>query len=315
MKLIKQLLSVALTIVSVATLQAQTYNGTMRLNSWTLYGAIGISGYNGLRSNTITDIHKIAAPYYAVGTKYYIHPWMRVGANISYNKLKVLNNDITSTQTIQNGYNVGNYADGILTIDKSILIDRHDQHMLALDINADFNIFKLCHNSNLPWNLWIGTGVGYLHGWDHTTLTTAIHEEAIAKGEGHFNVYNHDYIITESSNRHTNTLYLPINLSLEYDITPRWTAGIKGEYKFMPLNKQFTPKGLWNVCAVISYNLTNRANSKERSAERHNEQIAHFNEDINELRKRNAHIKQQKMFVKYHVVSEATFIPQILNKM
>lgn len=262
MKLYKKLLVVALAAMPAATLQAQTYNDTVRTNTWTLYGAGGISGYHGLRGGSDTGVRQAIAPDFSVGVKYNIKPWVRVGLNLGYTKIKALNNGLAHTQTITNNFQIGDRTDGVLTTDKVILSNSNNIHLAGADLNADFNFLELFPQRDQRWNLWVGTGVGYLYGWNRSTMITAVSEEGISKGDDHFNVYNHDYVTTQLSNTQINTLYIPVRLSAEYDITPHWTVGLKGEYKSLPLDKTLTPKGLWSANATIAYNFTGKRAQK-----------------------------------------------------
>lgn len=287
MKLYKKLLVVALAAMPAAALQAQTYNDTVRTNTWTVYGAGGVSGYHGLRGGSDTGVRQAIAPDFSVGVKYNIKPWVRVGLNLGYTKIKALNNGMAHTQTVTNNFQIGDRTDGVLTTDKVILSNRNDIHLAGADLNADFNILELFQKRNQRWNLWIGTGAGYLHGWNRSTLTTAVSEEGISKGDDHFNVYNHDYVTTKSANTHINTLYIPARLSLEYDITPRWTVGVKGEYKYMPLDKDLTPKGIWSGNVSIAYNFIGKKYSSKNIKAHYEEIIATLNNNIANLKNSN----------------------------
>ena len=283
MKLYKKLLVVALAAMPAAALQAQTYNDTVRTNTWTLYGAGGVSGYHGLRGGSDTGVHQAVAPDLNVGVKYNIKPWVRVGLNLGYTKIKAMNNGLAHTQTVTNNFQIGDRTDGVLTTDKVILSNRNDIHLAGADLNADFNILELFQQRDQRWNLWIGTGAGYLHGWNRSTLTTAVSEEGVSKGDDHFNIFNHDYITTESANTHINTLYIPARLSLEYDITPCWTVGVKGEYKYMPLDVNLTPKGIWSANASITYNFGGKR-ARKPAVEDCSAIVARLNEEIAALR-------------------------------
>lgn len=285
MKLYKKLLVVALAAMPVAALQAQTYNDTVRTNTWTLYGAGGVSGYHGFRGGSDTGVHQAIAPDFNVGVKYNIKPWVRVGLNLGYTKIKALNKGIAHTQTVSNNYQIGDYNDGVLTVDKAVLVNRRDIHFAGADLNVDFNVLELFKNRNQRWNLWLGTGVGYYHAWNRGTLTTAISEEGVAQGPDHFNVYNRDYVTTQSESKGLNTLYVPARLSLEYDITPHWTAGVKGEYKCLPLNKDLTPKGMWSANLSIAYNFVGkRCQKAAHHCNDNREVIEQLNNTISQLR-------------------------------
>lgn len=287
MNIKNHILVVALAAMPVAALQAQTYNDTLRTKTWSVYGAGGFSGYHGLRSGSNTGVRSAIDPDFSIGVKYYLNPKLRAGLNLGYTKVKGINNgnDATHTQTVTNNFQIGNYNDGVLTVDKIILVNRTDIHFAALDLNADYNLLDHFKNRNQRWNLWLGAGIGYLHGWYRGGITTAISEEGVAKGPDHFNVYNKDYITTESTTKGVNTLYVPIRLSAEYDITPNWTFGAKGEYKCIPLKNDFTPKGIWSLNLSIAYNFIGKRFQKPaHQCNDNRELIDRLNETIRQLR-------------------------------
>lgn len=281
----KHILVVALAAMPAAALQAQTYNDTVRTCSWTVYANGGVSGYHGLRGGSDAGVRTAIAPDFSVGVKYNIKPWVRVGLNLGYTKVKAINKGFIHTQTVTNNFQIGNYNDGILTVDKVILAGRNDIHLAGADLNADFNFLELFQKRNQRWNLWVGTGVGYLHGWNKGTTTTAVSEEGVAKGPDHFNVYNKDYITTGSSTSGVDALYVPVRLSLEYDITPQWTIGAKGEYKCLPLNVDLTPKGIWSANLSVAYNfVAGRFKKPAHQCNDNHEVIEQLNYTISQLR-------------------------------
>lgn len=261
-----------------------TYNDIVRRNTVSLYVNGGISNYLNFRGGSVTGVQSSIAPDISLGLKYNIKPWVRVGLNLGYTKIKAKNAGIDSTRTVTPGYQVGEYKDAILTVDKAVLVNRNDNHLALADLGIDFNILELAQNRNQIWNLWLGFGVGYMHGWNRNTVTTAIREEAVASGSDHFNIYNKDYIITDATTGNISSLYIPVRLSVECDVSPRWALGLKGEYKYMPLDKDFTPKGIWSANFTIAYSFVRKRYNKKSIKEHYEGIITDMSKDINSLK-------------------------------
>ncbi len=253
-KYFKLILGVATVFISVVTLQAQTYNDTVRTNTWSVYMQGGASSYHGVRSALFDNSKRTIAPDFDLGVKYNIKPWVRLGLNVGYTMLKSTNKYVSSSTTIQNNFMVADYPTTLETkIDR--LQNRNNTHLLGADINTDFNILDIWHNRKTQWiNLYAGVGVGYMHGWNRNSQTYAYSESAVAKGEGYYNVYSHTYMKSNADKSQFNTLYVPLSLSLEFDISRQLTVGAIAQYKYLPIKKDLTPKGIYSAGVVIRYN-------------------------------------------------------------
>lgn len=276
---------VVLSLMSVTGLHAQmTYNDTVRTNSWTVYVTGGVSGYHDFRGGSVTGVSRFIAPDISLGLKYNLNSVVRFGLNFGYTKLKAKNADIEYNKTVIEGFQIGEYKDAILTIDNAVLVNRTDNHLAGGDLNVEVNFLEPSKERNQRWNLWFGTGIGFYHGWSRNTLTTAVSEEAVAKGDDHFNIYTKDYITTDATFMHVNALYIPARLSLEFDVTPRVTFGVKAEYKYMPQDKIYTSKGLWSTNATFAYNFVKKRFNRKSIKAHYEEIITDMNSDIARLR-------------------------------
>lgn len=251
----KSILCIATAFLFVATIQAQTYNAKAQTAALSVYVEGGTSGYYGVRSALFDNSKMSIAPDFDLGAKFNVKPWMRVGLNVGYTMMKSTNKTITSSTITDNDFMVGGHA---TTLETKIdcLQNRNDAHLLGVDINADFNILNLWPNRNTKWiNLYAGVGVGYMHGWNRNLQTNSYSESAIAKGEGYYNVYNHMYLKSFSDNAQFNTLYVPVSLSIEFDVFSQFTICAIVQSKSLPINVELTPKGIFNSGIVVRYNL------------------------------------------------------------
>lgn len=261
---IRRITMVAAVMATATALQAQTYNDTVRTHTWSVYVQGGGSLYHGMRGAEGSETRKPISPFVGVGVKYNIKPWVRVGLNLEYDMLKSTGKLVSSYTIKDDSYVIKNPQDGKTypapkETKVDILQDRYTMHYAMADLNADFNIMELWHNRKAQkWNIWLGVGVGYLHGWSRNTSSVSYSELAVAKSDTYYNVYSHNYLESSSVNEKVDALYIPASLSVEYDITSRWTIGAFGQYKYLPLNKCLTPKGMVNFGAVLRLNFVSK---------------------------------------------------------
>ena len=250
-------------LATAATLQAQTYNDTVRTHTWSVYIQGGGTLYHGMRGMDEIAKRKHIMPFGGVGVKYNIKPWVRLGLNLEYDMLRSLDKGMLSTTT-NRGYEIKDPSTGknyptTLETKMDRFQNRYTMQYAMADLNVDFNIMEFWHNRKAQQlNLWLGVGVGYLRGWSRNSTTFSYREMAVAKGEGYYNVYTHNYMKSHAFNEHVDAMYIPATLSLEYDLSSRWTAGVFGRYSYLPLNKDLTPKGMYSAGVVLRFNFVSK---------------------------------------------------------
>lgn len=251
---LKCILGVTVAFLATVTLQAQTYNDSVRTGTWSVYIQGGVSNYHGVRSELFDKSKRTISPDINWGVKYNIKPWVRVGVNAGYTMLKSTGKSILSSTTIDNNFLVGDHR---TTLEKESdrLQNSNSAHLLGLDANVDFNILQIWPERKAQWiNLYAGMGIGYMHGWNRNSQTWSFNEKAVAEGDGYYNVYSHSYIASSHDKTQFNTLYVPLSLSLEFDVMRQLTLGVMGQYKYLPMKKEFSPKGVYSAGIVIRYN-------------------------------------------------------------
>lgn len=250
----KYILGVAVTLMATVVLHAQTYNDSVRTHTWSIYVQGGISNYHGVRSDLFDNGKRLISPDLSLGVKYNLKPWVRLGVNAGYTMLKAINKDFQSFTTTENGYLIDGKA-GALTIISDRLQNQNNTNVLGLDANVDFNILQLWPRRKAQWlTLYAGAGVGYMHGWNRSTLTWSVYERAVAEGDGYNNVYTHPYMTSSGDKKQFNALYVPLSLSLEFDVMRQLTLGVIGQYKYIPMKADFSPKGIYSAGIVVRYN-------------------------------------------------------------
>ena len=291
---VKKLITVVAAFAAAISLQAQTatYNDTVRTKTWSVYVQGGVGGYHGMRGVQY-DGKSYVAPQTSLGVNYTIKPWWRVGMNLNYIYLKSADKGAV-TETSSKNYTVEGQA-GILNTTSVRLQNRNMNHILGADLNVDFNIMDIWHNRNLQkFNLWAGTGIGYIHGWNRNSNTWAVNEECVAQGDTYFNIYNHSYLSSKQLNGSSNALYIPITVSAEYDVHPKLTIGVQGQYKCMPQDKIGTPKGIWSAGVVIRYNFIGKSKGMKSYKQRYHETLAQLYASQSSLEQCNTESAKQK---------------------
>lgn len=242
--------------------EPDTYNDSVRTNTWTLTVGGGISGATNMRNVANVSRHRVG-PEGFIGVKYNITPMWRLGLNMGYlyNRRFVgevahfsYTTDYTFPETANNRE---------VTTDKTVNAARLDNgwtsHQLYGELAINWNILDLWHHRKAQqWNLWLGAGVGYLYTHYNNGQIWAVDEEAVAQGDGYFNVYNHPYLAADGIKHNLNSIYVPVSLSLEYDITPRWTVGAYGHVKFMTQKQDYMPRNIWGAGLSVSYNFVGK---------------------------------------------------------
>lgn len=285
MKKNKLLMLIVLTLLSVTWVQAQqTYNDTVRLKTWTLYAAGGVSGYRGLRGGLETGVQRSIAPDLSLGLKYNINPGVRIGLNFGYTMIKAKNDGVEYSQTVTPGFQIGEYKDATLTVSKTVFDNRIDNHLAGADLNFDINLLSGLMRKNEHFNIWIGSGVGYYLGWSSHTITTSVSEEAETNGDEHIKVFAKYYNICDEDNDHVHALYFPVRLSMEYDVSQRCTIGVKAEGRYLPLVKAYTARGMWSGNLTLAYNIVGKRYRKQAISDRYERIITHLNRNINDLK-------------------------------
>lgn len=257
------LAAVCMTAATAGAQRQTTYNDTVRTHTWSVYVGGGVNGTSNIRAMEDATRRYIGQEFW-LGAKYYINPMWRVGINAGYAHNKFINGNVLTKSWETPNFQVGDHTTTLVTNAARLNGDNLGDHFYA-DLNIDWNVLDLWHNRKAQkWNIWLGVGAGFMHnGWDGSNMW-AYDENALAQGDTWFNVYTHSYIQTSSSHNIANTLYLPATLSVEYDILPSLTIGLRGQFKWMPLNHDYTPRGMWSAGVTVAYNFGGKKVQKNR---------------------------------------------------
>ena len=147
---IKRLTLAVAVLATAATLQAQTYNDTVRTHTWSVYIQGGGTLYHGMRGMDEIAKRKHIMPFGGVGVKYNIKPWVRLGLNLEYDMLRSLDKGMLSTTTNKD-YEIKDPSTGktyptTLETKMDRFQNRYTMQYAMADLNVDFNIMEFWHN-------------------------------------------------------------------------------------------------------------------------------------------------------------------------
>lgn len=253
------IIAVAALVAAAATLNAQPeHNDTLRTTTWSIYMQGGVSGFHGMRGpEGQYDGKNYLTPSGEIGFLFFPRPWLRFGLGIGYHNLKTLDHNVLSRVTVDRNHKIGDKT-GILTIEEARLQNKNITHAPYADLNMGINFVEIWRERQCQWfNLWLNVGAGYMHGWNQYTSTWAINSTFEAT-DG--TIYKDDPKVTSPIVDNTfNALYIPVGISMEFDIIPQLTIAAVGQYKYFPIaSTSFTPTGVWTAGLALRINLVGR---------------------------------------------------------
>lgn len=258
------LAAVGMTVATAGAQEATTYNDAVRTHTWSVYVGGGVNGTSNVRAMEAAT-RRYVGPEAWLGVKYNISPMWRVGINAGYARNKFVNGQVLTYTTETPDFMVSGRPATLVTNAARLNGDNRSDNFYA-DLNIDWNLLDLWHNRKAQkLNIWLGVGAGFMHtDWNGSNIW-AYDQNALADGDTWYNVYSHSYVEAKSNHNIVNTLYLPATLSIEWDVTPYWTIGARGQYKWMPCNHDYAPYGMWSAGLTVAYNFGGKKASAGKS--------------------------------------------------
>ena len=285
----------------------QEYNKDVRTGTWSIYAQGGLSWGNGLWYESVNAKKSYSlSPAVGGGIDYTIRPWVRVGAEYLWSRYRGEQrfSQIEATMPMKL---YGNY-----------LMNYH-----KAKLGVDFNFMEFWPQRKAQWfNVWVGTGVGYMmaKGNEYTlSISNTITQDGVTSPiTGNVTLDNSSSATVQgnvkSTNEHSsfNKLYIPLSLHMEFDVTRRFTLGVKGEMDFVMNRKDIAPKNLIFGLATARYNfvasraqkmqayydgsigdLNNRVNDLQKQARDANDRARQAEADAQRLSQENAALQRQ----------------------
>jgi len=210
-------LTCALLLSVAASAQVSDYS-QLRTNSWSVYGLGGVSAVTGdrLMGNVNASSDTYVAPMVGAGVNYNIRPWVRLG--LGYETSKYLREQ--RWDKVQ--------ADGLSY--RSLEVAHHD-----VEFDVDFNLAQIFRKKGESgrFNAYLGTGIGGIFAYGADYKISMGQKETVDPDPMNDNYTFQTWLKAGNSRFDYNGLYVPANLSLEYDITPRFTLGVRGSLKYI----------------------------------------------------------------------------------
>ena len=254
----------------------QEYNKDVRTGTWSIYAQGGLSWVNGLWYESVNAKKSYSlSPAVGGGIDYTIRPWVRVGAEYLWSRYRGEQrfSQIEATMPMKL---YGNY-----------LMNYH-----KAKLGVDFNFMEFWPQRKAQWfNVWVGTGVGYMMAKGNEyqmTFNTTVTEPG-ARSVTDVTIDNGSSTIThtvvKTTNEHSsfNQLYVPLSLNMEFDVSRRFTLGLKGEMDWMVNRKDIAPKNLIFGLATVRYNFVPSKAQQMKAC--YENALAGLNDEVNELRK------------------------------
>lgn len=249
--------------IAAAELNAQPeHNDTLRTVTWSIYAQGGISGFHGMRGpeGQYTFDKGTFAPAFDMGFFLYPRPWIRFGLGGNYSYLKQSDPGIrTNTELIPNYKFVSGKEiyTGTMSIESARIQNRNFTQLAGADLTMGINFMEIWRERESQWfNIWASIGAGYMHGWNTWTSTVAVDKNFISD-DGIFS-YNNSEVNSPVEKNTFDAPYVPLGLSIEFDIIPQISIALYGQYKYFPMDINYTPTGIWSAGAGIRINLVGR---------------------------------------------------------
>ena len=272
------IIAVVALVAAAATLNAQPeHNDTLRTVTWSIYAQGGISGFHGMRGpeGQYTYDKWSFAPAADVGFFLYPRPWIRFGLGGNYTYLKQADEGVRQFhETLPNyvlNIDEGTYV-GTMDIETVRIQNRNFTHLIGADLTMGINFMEIWRERKAQWfNIWATIGAGYIYGWNTWARSLAIDKHFVSNDK--MVVFSNSELDSPITKNIVSAPYVPLGLSMEFDIIPQLSLAIYGQYKYFPMNLNNTPTGIWSAGAGLRFNLVGRKQG-----------LKNKNDKINELR-------------------------------
>lgn len=236
--------------------EGATYGDSVRVRTWSVYARGGLSWASGQPHSLYDRAYGYPDAEAALGGSLTLRPWVRLSLAATYSRVRQTAKFIKTEENDDPAFSVGN---------RPAVLHRRSDRLQCRDITdlaggeamAEFNIFETFRQArDQRVNVWIGVGVGYVHGFTRHAETWSHRDNALAEGEGYSNAYNHSYLESRSATGGYDALCLPASLSAEVDLSRRFTLSLGGIYRYIPGGPDVAPESQYGVTLGLRYNFT-----------------------------------------------------------
>lgn len=252
-KSIKMIFMVVFTVLFTDVGAQEKGYEAYRTSSWSLYTEGGATWGHGLGMKNVkaapfTDIF----PEFGLGVAYNIKPWVRVGLNYDWSgfrreqKLDQFSPEVANARS--EDHELVERAEGLAYA-------RMNMRYHALDLMAEFNIMEIWkERQSKRFNLYAGLGVGFMISKGCTYSISMGHERWL---DG-YSEKIHTWLKAKNTGDDRSSVYVPMALTAEYEISPLVTVGVQGSYKYLFKDAYLAPAGVATASIMLKVNLLGR---------------------------------------------------------
>lgn len=244
MKRLISTISLALLLCWAASAQVVESYNKLRTNSWSFYGAAGISGAmgNDLPVSVNPTLSSFIAPAFSGGVSFNVRPWFRISTGYDFSsftremRFPEVQPDGLSYRKMTKLYN-------------------------AVDFTLEFNLMEVFYKrKSKRFNIYLGSGIGGMFAYGNDYTISMGEKETIDPDPWNNNFEFDAWLNANNRQLASNALYVPARLSFEYDVTPRLTMGVRGDgrYIFLTKAKDMMPISTQMLETVIRFNIVGK---------------------------------------------------------
>jgi len=216
---------------------------------WSVYGVGGISSFQGVRSDLFAGSPQ-ASPEAGLGVSLSLSPALRFSAEGGYALLRERSKQITSTTLTDPNFTIGG-RQATLTTHVDCIQNQNRLQTGSLQLLAEYNL-----TAASSWlGVYVGAGVGGMYGDNRNNRIFSYNAEAEALGDGYHNIYSHAYIQSPRQHDSFMTVYVPAVLTVEVGVLPHVALGLRGQYRWLPLSADFSPKSIYGGSLLLRLSL------------------------------------------------------------
>lgn len=222
-------------LCTAASAQVGSY-AQLRTASWSLYGMGGASTATGdkLFGNVSPSPDTFASPLAGAGVTFNLRPWIRF--DLGYEASKYMREQRFAS--IQ--------SDGLAYRSLDVLYN-------AVDLTIDFNLAQIFRQKGTSgrFNAYLGSGIGemFIYGTDYTVKMGQ--SETVSNDPMNDNYSFKAWLKAHNDGIEHMSPYIPVSLSFEYDVTPRFTLGLRGAMKYLLNDDALSIPDMTESAAVV----------------------------------------------------------------
>ena len=217
----------------------------LRTNTWSVYGLGGAATATGdkLFENVNHSPDTFLSPMGGAGVTWNIRPWVRL--NLGYEISKYRREQRLAAPQ----------ADGLSYRGLEALYN-------ALEFNGELNLAQIFREKGTggPFNVYLGSGIGALISLGVDYAVNMGQEEKVDPSPANDNYSFTAWLKSHNDRVQFSSPYVPVNLSIEYDIVPKVTVGLRGGLKWLfGDDDPYKPQFIESAGILLRYNILCRA--------------------------------------------------------